>query len=90
MSREKLWTRIWKHHTKLHLWEKCLVFDLFCICLLSGAVMSGVGQREAMTQGVMTEAETPWEETVQENAKEEKKKSRLRLMMGRIHSIRWK
>lgn len=77
MSREKLWTRIWKHHTKLHLWEKCLVFDLFCICLVSGAVMSGVGQREALTQGVMTEAETPREETVQENAKEEKKKVAL-------------
>lgn len=73
MSREKLWTRIWKHHTKLHLWEKCLVFDLFCICLLSGAVMSGVGQREAMTQGVMTEAETPWKKPFRKMRKKKRK-----------------
>ncbi len=77
MSRERFWTRIWKHHTKLHLWEKCLVFDLFCICLVSGAVMSGVGHREELTQGVMTEAQAPQDEIVPENAKEEKKKVAL-------------
>lgn len=77
MSRESFWRRIWKNHTKLHFWEKCLVFDLFCVCLASGAVMSGAGSRGTLTQGVMMEAQTPQEEDVQGNAKEEKKKVAL-------------
>lgn len=73
MSREKSRRRIWKNRAKLHFWEKCLVFDLLCICMVSGAFMSGMTNRETMTQGVMTEVETPRDD----NAKEEKKKVAL-------------
>lgn len=70
MSGKKIWRRIWKNHTKLHIWEKCLVFDLFCICMVSGAVMSGMGNSEAVT-GVMTAAR------IQRDAQEETKKVAL-------------
>lgn len=71
MSGKKIWRWIWKNHKKLHFWEKCLVFDLFCICLLSGAVMSGVGNGGAMTQKTVTAAVT------QKDAQGEKKKVAL-------------
>lgn len=70
MSGRKIWKRIWRKHTRLHFWEKCLVFDLLCICLVSGAVMSGMGNSRAMTQ-VMTSA------GIQKNAQQEKKKIAL-------------
>lgn len=62
--------KIWKKHTRLHFWEKCLVFDLLCICLVSGAIMSGMGNSRAMTQ-VMSSA------GIQKNAQQEKKKIAL-------------
>lgn len=71
MSGKKIWRRIWKNHTKLRIWEKCLVFDLLCICLVSGAVMSGAGNSISLGQGVMTAAH------IQGNAQEEKKKVAL-------------
>lgn len=70
MSGRKIWKRVWSKHTRLHFWEKCLVFDLLCICLVSGAVMSGMGNSRAMTQ-VMTSA------GIQKNAQQEKKKIAL-------------
>lgn len=71
MSGKKIWSRMWKNHTKLHIWEKCLVFDLLCICLVSGAFMSDLGNSISLNQGVMTTAQ------IQENAQEEKKKVAL-------------
>lgn len=71
MSGKRIWRRIWNNHTKLHLWEKCLVFDLLCICLLSGAVMSGVGNSGNITQKAVTAAVT------QKDAQGEKKKVAL-------------
>ncbi len=71
MSGKKIWSRMWKNHTKLRVWEKCLVFDLLCICLVSGAFMSGLGKRISLNQGVLTTAR------IQGNAQEEKKKVAL-------------
>ncbi len=68
MSGKKIWRRMWKKHAKLHIWEKCLVFDLLCICLVSGAFMSGLGNSISLEQGVLTTAQ------IQQNAQEEKKK----------------
>lgn len=60
-----------KNRTKLHLWEKCLVFDLLCVCLVSGAIMSGVGNGGVMTQKAVTAAVT------QKDGQGEKKKVAL-------------
>lgn len=71
MSGKEIWKRMWKNHTKLHFWEKCLVFDLFCVCLATGAVMSGMGHLGAVNEGVMATAQ------VQEDTQEETKKIAL-------------
>lgn len=71
MSGKKIWGHIWRNHKKLHFWEKCLVFDLLCICLVSGAVMSGMGNGQSMTQKVATSAR------IQKESQEEKKKVAL-------------
>ena len=71
MSGKKIWQRIWKNHTKLHFWEKCLVFDLFCICLATGAIMSGTGHLGAENEGVLATAQ------VQKDTQQETKKIAL-------------
>lgn len=71
MNWKKIWRRIWKNHTKLHFWEKCLVFDLFCVCLATGAIMSGTGHLGAVNEGVLATAQ------VKEDTRQEKKKVAL-------------
>ena len=71
MSGKRNWRRAGRSHGKLHFWEKCLVFDLFCVCLAAGAVMSGAGKMKLPDQGVMTAAQ------VREDAQGEKKKVAL-------------
>ncbi|MCI9447463.1 MAG: polysaccharide deacetylase family protein [Lachnospiraceae bacterium] len=71
MSGKKNWRRAGRSRAKLHFWEKCLVFDLFCVCLAAGAVMSGVGKAKLLDQGVMPAAQ------VQEDTQAEKKKVAL-------------
>lgn len=71
MRGKKIWRRSRKDHSKLHIWEKCLVFDLFCICLIYGVAMSGMGNGRFLTGRVMTSAR------VQKDTQEEKKKVAL-------------
>ncbi len=71
MNGKKFWRLIWGNHTKLHVWEKCLVFDLFCVCLVSGAVMSGIGNMGGENEGILATAQ------IHEDTQEETKKVAL-------------
>lgn len=79
MKGKKIWRRIWKGHPRLHIWERCLVFDLFCICLISGAFISSMGSGSFLPGRVMTAAriQKDTQEREQKDTQEEKKKVAL-------------
>lgn len=52
MKEEKIWKRIWKSYKKLHIWRKCLVFDLFCICIVAGMIACGMGNGQILRQSL--------------------------------------
>ena len=54
MKEKKHWKQIWEGTKKLHFWRKCLVFDLFCICLAFAVIMSGAGRGGKVKQGLKT------------------------------------
>lgn len=68
MRGKNRWKQIWEGTKKLHFWRKCLIFDLFCICLAAGVIISGTGRGEKMKQG-LTAALQKQESTQRTSAK---------------------
>ena len=50
MREKNHWKQIWEYTKKQHFWKKCLLFDLFCICLAFAVIMSGMGRGAKVKQ----------------------------------------
>ena len=53
---------------KKNFWKRCLMFDLICICLVSGIIFSGVGKGKKIKQELISVIQ------MQESKKETSKK----------------
>ncbi len=54
MERKYGWKRDHTGEKKTHFWEKCLKFDLACICLFACLVICGMGKGEAVRESVVS------------------------------------